>query len=184
MDRIFVADVMTRDPIIIKPDTNLLECAKKMVRKRVGSLLLVEKKKLLGIISKKDILWALVKKSKKDLNQIKAKDISPKKIATIKPTATVKEALVKMKKFKFERLPVIQENELIGMITARDIFNFQPELYPELEEFAQIREEAQKLKRIKKSKEKKEGVCEECGNFGFLSRVHGNLICENCRESI
>lgn len=67
MEHIFVSDVMTRDPITAKSDTNLLECAKRMVRKRVGSLLLVEKKKLVGIISEKDILWALVKKSKEDL---------------------------------------------------------------------------------------------------------------------
>lgn len=184
MENILVADVMTRDPIIVTPDTDLLECAKKMVRKRVGSLLLVEKDHLVGIISEKDILWALIKKTKDDLSKIKAISISPKKIATIKPSATIKEALSKMKKTKFDKLPVIQDGILEGFITARDIFNFQPELYPELEEFAQIREEAQKLKRLKKPKDYKEGVCEECGNYDFLYRVHGNLICENCRDSM
>lgn len=53
MKNILVADVMTRDPVIIKPDTNLLECAKKMVRKRVGSLLIVQNKKLVGFLSEK-----------------------------------------------------------------------------------------------------------------------------------
>jgi len=183
MDNILVSDVMTRDPITVKPDTNLLECAKRMVRKRVGSLLLVEKNKLVGILSEKDILWALVKKSKDDLSKIKAVSISPKKIATIKPEATIKEALEKMKKFKFEKLPTIKNGELVGMITARDIFNFQPELYPELEEFAQIREEASKLKRIKKIRDIVEGVCEECGRFDILHRVHGSLLCESCKES-
>ena len=99
MEHIFVSDVMTRDPITAKPDTNLLECAKQMVRQKVGSLLLVEKKKLVGLISEKDILWALVKKSKEDLSKIKAISISPKKIATIKPSATVKETLEKMKTY-------------------------------------------------------------------------------------
>jgi len=185
MTSVLVSDIMTRDPISVKPDTNLLECAKKMVRKRVGSLLLIEKKtKLIGIISRKDILWALIKKSKQDLSKIKAVDISPKKIATIKPSVTIKEALEKMKKFKFERLPVLHEKHLVGIITARDIFNFQPQLYPELEEFVQIREEAAKLKRIKKSKNVREGVCEDCGNYEILNMVHGNLICENCRDSM
>jgi CBS domain-containing protein len=184
MDNILVSDVMTRDPITSKPDINLLECAKRMVRKKVGSLLLTEKKRLMGIISEKDILWALIKKSKQDLSKIKAIDISPRKIAIIKPTATIKEALEKMKKLKFEKLPVIQNGELVGIITARDIFNFQPQLYPELEEFSQIREESQKLKRIKKIKDAREGVCEECGKFDTLYRIHDNLICENCKESI
>ncbi|MFA6974274.1 MAG: CBS domain-containing protein [Parcubacteria group bacterium] len=184
MENILVSDVMTRDPIRIKPETNLLECATKMVKQKVGSLLLANNKKLVGIISRKDILWALIKKSKEDLSKIKAIDISPKKIATIKPSATIKEALEKMKSVKFERLPVIQDGELVGMVTARDIFNFQPQLYPELDEFSQIREEAQKLKRIKKIKDAREGVCEDCGKYDILYSVHGNLICENCRDSM
>ena len=35
-----------------------------------------------------------------------------------------------MKKFKFEKLPVIHNKELVGVITVKDILNFNPELYP------------------------------------------------------
>jgi CBS domain-containing protein len=186
MENILVADVMTREPVTAKPDDDLLKCAKKIVKKKVGSLLLVNKKKLVGFIDERDILWALVKKSKKDLSNIKAMDISPKKIITVRPLATVQEAINKMKKAKFERLPVINNNQLVGIITAKDILNFHPEFYPELEEFAKIREEVKKLKRIKKAKERSsvEGVCEECGETDFLYRVHGMLVCESCKDSI
>jgi CBS domain-containing protein len=187
MPEILVADVMTRIPITVKPDTNLLECAKKMVRKRVGSLLIVDNKKLVGFISQKDILWALIKKSKNDLSKIKAVDISPKKIATLMPNLTIKEAIKKMKKLKFERLPVVHEKELVGMITSKDIFNFHPELYPELDELAKIREETNKLKRIKKAQERgtsSEGICEECGGQGVLYRFNGMLVCDSCRASL
>jgi len=184
MEEIRVSDVMTRDPIVTKPDTNLLECAKKMVRKRVGSLLLVENKKLVGFISQKDILWALIKKSKADLSKIKAIDISVKKIGTIKPSATIKEAMDKMKKLKFQRLPVIFEGKLVGMLTAKDILNFNPEVYPELEEFAKIREETEKLKRVQKAKQVREGVCEECGNYDLLYMINGTLLCESCKDNI
>lgn len=186
MKSVLVADIMTREPITIKPDTNLLECAKKMVRKKVGSLLLVNKKRLVGFISQKDILWALIKKTKEDLPKIKAIEISPKKIATIKPSVTIKEAIQKMKKLKFEKLPVIHKKELVGVITIKDILNFNPEFYPELEEFAQIREEAKKLKRIKKAKRSSlsEGICEECGNQDVLFRTNGMLICESCKNTI
>jgi CBS domain-containing protein len=187
MHEILVADVMTRIPITVKPDTNLLECAKKMVRKRVGSLLIVDKKKLMGFISQRDILWALIKKSKSDLSAIKAIDISPKKIATLTPNLTISEAIKKMKRLKFERLPVVYEKELVGMITSKDIFNFQPELYPELEELAKIREETNKLKRIKKAQERgtsSEGICEECGSQGVLYRFNGMLVCDSCRSNL
>ena len=179
-----VADVMTREPVKVKPDINLLECAKKIVRQRVGSLLLVEKKRLVGFISERDILWALVKKSKDDLSQIKAIDISPKKIATIKPTATISQAIEKMKKVRFERLPVINNGELIGIVTAKDILNFHPEFYPELEEFSKVREESEKLKRVKKIKKRRIEICEGCGKTDVLQVVHGNLICETCKNKI
>ena len=182
MDNISIANIMTRDPITVKPETNLLECARKMVRKRVGSLLLVDKKRLVGFISKKDILWALIKKSKEDLSEIKAIDISQKKIATIKPTTTIQQAIAKMKKLKFERLPVIHDKKLVGILTVKDILNFHPEVYPELEEFAKIRQESEKLKRMQKSKKRKTGVCEECGNLDILNMVDGILLCENCKN--
>ncbi len=183
MGRVLVSDIMTRDPITIRPNSNLLDCAKKMVQKKVGSLLLVEKKRLVGFISNMDVLWALIKKSKKDLSAIKAIDISSKKIAKISPTRTIEEAINKMKKLKFERLPVLHKGELVGMVTIRDILSFKPEFYPELEEFAEIREESNKLKRIKKRGQVSEGICEECGNYGILYRFNGMLICETCKNS-
>jgi len=184
MREIIVSDIMTREPLTVKPETNLLECAKKMVKKKTGSLILSNQKRLLGIISMHDILWAMIKTSSEDLSKIKAIDISPRKIATIKPSATIKEAMQKMKKLKFERLPVIKEKELTGIITAKDILNFHPELYPELEEFAKIREESRKLKQVERLKQPDdseiEGVCEECGNYGILTKSRGVMVCESC----
>ncbi|MFQ5531429.1 MAG: cyclic nucleotide-binding/CBS domain-containing protein [Candidatus Nanoarchaeia archaeon] len=194
MQKIKVADIMTRDPICILPNTDLLQCAKTMVRKRVGSLLIVSsqkrKKKLVGFLAQKDILWALIKKSKADLKSIKAIDISPKKLATLRPEDSVDDALKKMKKLKFERLPVIYDNKLVGMVTIKDILNFHPEIYPELDEFEKIREESRKLRMVKKARERpvvterEEGICEECGNQDILFEVDGLLICESCKNTI
>ena len=184
MKQVLVSDIMTRDPITIKSDATLLECARKMVRKRVGSLLITHRKKLVGFISQQDILWALVKSSKKDLSEIKAMDISPKKIAKIKPLRTIEEAISKMKKLRFERLPVIHQGELVGVVSVKDILNFHPEFYPEIDEFAKIREEAEKLKRVEKASSIHEGICEGCGNQDILQSFNGMLICESCRDSM
>ncbi len=174
---------MTRENVTCKPETNLLECCKKMVKKRVRCLPLTRKKQLTGFITQKDILWAIVKKSKENLKEIKAIDVSPKKIITIRPTATVDEAFKKMKKLKLERLPVIKEKELVGIVSLTDILNFNPEFYPELEELSRIREESKKLKRINESKNSRveEGTCEECGNYGDLYNSKGMLVCSSCK---
>ena len=184
MKSILVVDVMTREPVTISPNANLLDCAKIMVKKNVGSVIIVDKKRLVGFISQKDILWAITKNPSGDLTKIKAIEISPKKIAIIKPDSTIKEVIEKMNRLKFERFPVVHENNLVGVITAKDILNFHPEVYPEIEEFAKIREEAEKLKRIKEAEKRREGICEECGNQGILLRYNGMLICESCIESI
>ncbi len=186
MTRVMVADLMTHEPITIKPDTNLLDCIKELVKKRIGCLIIAEKKELKGFISSDDILWVLTKKPKEDLSSIKAKDISPKKIVSIRPDATIDEALKKMKKTKFERLPVLQNKEVVGLITAKDILNFHPEIYPELKEFAKIREESRKLKQLKTKEMSSthEGICEECGNQELLYKINGMWVCESCKETI
>ena len=186
MERITVADVMTREAETANPEDSALDCARKMVKKKVGSLILVEEKRVVGFLSEKDILWALVKKSKLALKDIKAKDIAAKKVATVSPKAPIQEAIQRMKKKKFKRLPVVEKGKLVGIITVKDILTFKPEFYPELDEIAKIKEEQEKLKRIgmiKGEKSGREGICEECGERDFLYRFNGMLICESCRNS-
>lgn len=187
MKNTLVADIMTREPVTARADTNLLECARIMIRKNVGSLPLVEKKNLIGFISQRDVLWAIVKNPKGDLGKIMARDLSAKKIATFKPETTLDEAIKRMNKLRFDRFPVTRGKELIGIVTSKDILNFHPEIYPELEELSEIREAQEKLKRIRTSKDlavTEDGVCEECGKRDMLYRIHGMLICDSCRSSI
>lgn len=184
MNKATVADIMTRNPISVNSNSTLLDCAKLMIKNKVGSLLIVEGKRLIGLITERDILWAIVKKSCNDLSKIKALDISPRKIATIQPMKTIEETIKKMKKVKFSRLPVIHEGALVGMVTMKDILTFNPEFYPELEELAKIREESNKLQRIKKIQKTmvRDGICEECGKRGSLHRFNGMLVCDSCME--
>jgi len=185
MKNILVADVMTRDLVTVPSSASLFDCTKIMVKKNVGSVIIADKQRLVGFISQMDILWAITKKTNIDLTKIKAIDISPKKIAVISPKNTIKEVIMKMNTLKFERLPVIHENKLVGVITAKDIMSIHPEVYPELGEIAKIKEESEKLSRAKRGGvETREGVCEECGHEGILFRVNGMLVCELCKDSI
>ena len=187
MERVLVSDLMTRQIVKAKPETSLLDCAKIMVRKKVGGLALVKDKKLTGLISDKDILWALVKKSRKDLSKIKASDISQRKIITIKASATIEEAINKIKKFKLYRAPVVQKGEIIGIITLRDILAFHPEVYSQISQIEKIKEETSKLKRVRQAMGREvvsDGICEECGERESLFRENGMLICASCLSSM
>ena len=48
-----VGDLMTRNFIWVKPETDLKKCAKTMIKKRVGSLIIKEGDKLKGILTEK-----------------------------------------------------------------------------------------------------------------------------------
>ena len=187
MEEIRVADIMTRSPLVVSYNTSLFKCAKKMLSKKIGSLLLVDKKRLVGIISQRDILWAMIKKSKQNLREVEAIKISPKKIATLSPENTLEEAIKKINKTKFDRFPVVKNKELVGVLTIRDVLNYKPEIFPEIGEFSQIREEKRKLEKIKKAKQKASrnlGICEECGNQDTLYKLNGMMVCEDCREEL
>lgn len=162
-----ISDVMIRNPIVSHPSISLLDASRLMIKNRVGSILLKRDKKLVGILSSKDILWAIVKKPKIDLSKIRAIEVSPKKMATIRPEATIEETINKMKKYKFDKLPVIKEGELLGLITLKDLMHFNPDIYPELVEFEKIKEE-ERLKRKKELKERKyqlEGTSKESESY-------------------
>ncbi len=182
---ICVGDVMTRKFISVKPDTNLLKCAKTMIKKRVGSLILVENKKLKGILTERDILWALIKKSKKDLKDIKAKDIAVRKIKTVKPSTSLEEAINRMTKLKIRWFPVIDNKNVVGMLTLKDVLRFAPTLWESVHDIMKIREETEKLKRrdsIIKNQGVKQEYCEECGNFDLLYKIDGRFLCKACRD--
>ena len=180
-----VGDIMTRDFISAKPDISVLNAIKLMVKKRVGSLLLAEQDILKGILTERDIMWALSKKhSKKDLSKIEAGEICTKKITTIRPSADIYDAMRLMRKAKFRRLPVVIKKRVIGLLTLKDILRIEPELFEIAKENYVIKEEPEKLKRIKAGESFKEGICEECGNFDVLYSVDGRVICEGCRDEM
>jgi len=179
-----VGDIMTRNFISVKPDTSLLECAKKMVKKRVGSLILKENDKLKGIVTEGDIIWALTKKSRRELSKIKASEIAPRKLVTIKPSADLYEALQKMNRTKYRWLPVTIKGNVIGFLTLKDILRIEPSLFDTVSEIMPIREESEKLKRRRIGEKFKEGLCEECGNFDILYGVDNRMICEACRDAM
>jgi len=183
MRRIAVGDVMTRRFVSCKPTDSLHDCAKKMAKERVDSLLLTDGVRLVGILTSRDVLWAVTKKQGLNLESINGLEIATKKLAVIKPSADISQALEKMKSLNFKILPVLSKGELIGVVTLKDILTIEPELFSEIGELMDVREE--QMKKEKAGEEwPLEGMCENCGAFGDLLKVEGSLLCMDCREDM
>ena len=175
-----VGDLMTRNFVHVDSNTDLKKCAQTMVKKRVGSLIIKNGDKLEGLLTEKDIIWAIVKKSKDDLKNIKVKDLMRRKIVTIRPGADITDAMQKFKKRKIRRLPVVENGKLIGFLTIKDILKIDPGLFQMIAETVKIKEETEKLNRSNINAPRKQGICEECGEFDLLYHDEAQWLCGTC----
>jgi CBS domain-containing protein len=183
MTRISIGDIMTRNFASVESNATVFKCAKEMVRSGVNSVLITSEDRLLGILTAKDIIWAVTKKPGIDLRKINALDIAPRKLAIIKPSADIYQAINKMRAFNFRRLPVLSKGKLIGVITLKDILKIDPSLYIETGELSQIKEESRKLSQTK-AEWPSEGLCDNCGAFSELLKVYDKVLCPDCREEL
>jgi CBS domain-containing protein len=113
-----VKDLMTKNVIVIDAQKTVFEAAKLMSSARVGDLVVCEDESPKGIITERDFVRKVVAK-RKPLGT-KVSEIMSKPLITIDPDAPVKDAARKMANNRIRRLPVLDENELVGIIAASD----------------------------------------------------------------
>ncbi len=121
---VVVGDLMTTRPMMVKPDFSLLDAIKTICRVGFRRLPVVEDNILVGIITPRDILLRLKEKGfpgRSDMTKIKIKDVMERNLATIHPEARLLDAVKVMKLRRMGGLPVTDGDELIGMLTERDI---------------------------------------------------------------
>jgi signal-transduction protein with cAMP-binding, CBS, and nucleotidyltransferase domain len=172
-----VADAMTINPVSISPDITLLECARIMSEKHVGTVV-VKDWNSLGILTEQDIVRKAVAKG---LNvEEKAKRFMETKLITISPDADIYDALIKMKDNNIRHLPVVESNQMVGLLTIKDILKIEPQLFDLLVEKFELREESRKpINRIIPT----EGICQECGEYSEkVKDINETVLCENCAK--
>jgi predicted transcriptional regulator len=144
-----VADVMSRDPIVVKPQTPLKEAIHLIAEKRVSGLPVVDDQgKLVGIISETDLMWQETgatpppyimvldsviylenparyeQELHKALGQTVA-EVMTKEAITTKPDQPLREAAQLMHDRDVRRLPVVDPaGKVVGILTRGDIVRF------------------------------------------------------------
>jgi CBS domain-containing protein len=122
-----VRDIMTDHVHTVSPTFSIKEAAEAMSKRNIGSLIVVSSKKLEGIITERDIMSKVVSKGK-NASTVKVRDVMSKKLVFIEPDCDMEEAAEMMVKEKIKRLPVVEHNRLIGIITAMDIVTAEPKM--------------------------------------------------------
>lgn len=127
----YVKDRMTCDPYCITKETSISKALDIMSQNDFHRLPVVEDGKLVGLITEGTITANTPSQATSlsiyELNYLLSKtnvsEIMIKDVQTVKPNALLEEAAVKMRKNDVGCLPVVENDEVIGIITQNDIFD-------------------------------------------------------------
>ena len=109
-----VEEVMNK-AIAIEHDISVKEAAQIMSKKNIGSLIILKKDKIAGIITEKDIMKNISSLDKK------ISSVMSKNVITVEHNDSIDNAALIITGHKIKRLPVLEKGKLVGIITATDI---------------------------------------------------------------
>jgi CBS domain-containing protein len=175
--RVLVRDIMNSPVVSASPNDTILGIAKKMKDENIGSIIIMEKDKPVGIVTDWDIVSKAIVNDTKP-SQIKSKEVM-KELYTIESEESITEAARLLRKHNIKRLGVVYKNRLVGIISSSDVIAVTPDLVEIVSEKSTIiRGELG----IARSARNISGYCDECGEWSDLLQYdEGAFICEVCR---
>jgi CBS domain-containing protein len=111
-------DIMLKKVITIGPDEKVASAKLIMTRKGIGGLPVIEGEKLTGIITHRDIILA-----GDEVLKLKIRDIMTKNVKAVREDTPLKEIVKLMKDKGYQRIPVVKDKKLVGLITQSSIIN-------------------------------------------------------------
>lgn len=112
-----VKDVMSKEVVTCNPQDYVNEVADQMRTLDIGCLPVLSNKKLVGMITDRDIVTRSVAKDTKS----KVEDVMTKSIISVSPEDSTAEASILMARNQVRRLPVVENSELVGFVSLADL---------------------------------------------------------------
>ena len=130
---VLVRDVMAKEVRVVRLDTSVQEIVATMNKFDIGSIIVVQGDRPVGIITERDILRRQVEPCLAP-DTLTARQIMTSPLITINENASIEEAAKLMAKKKAKRIPVMTNGKLVGIITFTDIVFKVPTMLNILEE--------------------------------------------------
>ena len=192
IERILVGEIMSRSVITVKENAHVPEVASLMKEHNIGCIIITnDDKKPVGIVTEKDLVTRVVAEitdenlgvkvlnKTVELNKLVARDIMSSPLITVTADETINQAARKMRKRDIRRLCVMQEGNLLGIVSSKDILAVTPELLETFQAKVQILESKEDATADVPSLV---GYCDQCGNWSpSLKEVDGEFLCEECQ---
>lgn len=122
-----VEEIMTKNVISVDANNTVFDALLKYKDKKVGCLIVTDKEQCVGIVTERDIIERAICLCKNP-EKTRISEIMSSDVKTIQPLETVEDAAEMMKEYRVKKLPVVFEDNIIGIITISDIAYAKPEL--------------------------------------------------------
>jgi CBS domain-containing protein len=114
-----VADLMTRDLLTVEPSDTLGEAAQKMTERGVGSVVVSDYGRMVGILTERDVMKAVA--GRVHSSEARVREWMTAEPVTVPPSTPVEEAGQIMLDRGFRHLPVVDDDRPVGIVSIRDL---------------------------------------------------------------
>lgn len=115
-----VKDIMNTDVVTVTPQDHIYEIAVKMKQHDIGFIPVVQGKRLLGVVTDRDLVIRGYAEKHPGSTEVK-EVMSDQKVITVTSDTTIEDAAKIMARNQIRRLPVVDNNELVGVVAIGDL---------------------------------------------------------------
>jgi len=126
-----IAALMAKELVTAEPHESVTAVAARMARNGVGAVVIVDKGKLAGLVTERDVLSRVVG-SHSDPDTTGIGSVSTVEIESVDIGCSLKDALARFRSKRFRHLPVLQDGKPVGILSTTDLHGY---LIDEFERF-------------------------------------------------
>jgi len=119
-----IADIPPPDAVCVARTTTIAEAAKQMDQHKIGCVLVVDKKKLVGIVSERDILFKAFQSKEADLEKLTVESLMTPSPETLNQDDSLAYALNRMSLGGYRHIPIMKGTKVVGLVSVQNIFRY------------------------------------------------------------
>jgi CBS domain-containing protein len=117
-----IRDLMTSEVLTVAPEDTVGEAAEKMVARGVGSVLVSDYGRLIGILTERDLLRAVADRIHS--SEARVREWMTREPITVTQETPAEDAARTMLEHGFRHLPVVDGEQTIGIVSLRDVLDW------------------------------------------------------------
>ncbi len=123
---------MTRDVLAVAPEDTLGEAAQKMAEVNVGSVVVLDYGRLVGILTERDVLKAVA--DRVHSSEARVREWMTSDPITASESTFAQDAARTMLEGGFRHLPIVEGDQTVGIVSLRDVIRWAADVAPVAEQ--------------------------------------------------